>query len=58
MAYDVEVEWLDGVTKVYSKVTTAEKDGLLIVRVEKYYGASPITTSTIPLNNVREVRYP
>lgn len=58
MAYDVEVEWLDGVVKVYPKVTTTEEDGVLSILIEKHIGGSRQMTAIIPLNNVREVRYP
>lgn len=58
MAYDVEVEWMDGVVKTYPKVTTTEEKGLLSVLRETTFNGPRVVSAIIPLENVREVRFP
>lgn len=51
----VIVEWLDGETREYKKVTSASDggDGVLHLRTEVYYGRSD-PMADIPLAGVRE----
>lgn len=55
--WDVQVEFMDGQKKTYPKVRPIREDGCLVLKVAKYYGASPVIKWVLPLANIREVEY-